>query len=124
MSVAWEMDRSQSVPHIEEVTVVEQSVGNERLEGQNPPPNAFQATRDLCPAMILRMPGIVVGVETRGGDPSARLSCDYSHVENVVKVPVRDDNATNRLALPPAPTESPQQKRAPADKATVEQIQP
>ena len=124
VGVAGKMDCAQTLPYVEEVAVVEPAVGNERMEGENGPTDALQATCDSCPAAIARMTGVVVGIETRGGNPSAALACDGRHVEDVVEMSVGDDNAPNGIALPTASPECALQKESPADKSGIEQIQP
>ena len=70
------------------------------------------------------MPRVVVGVESRSGNPSPGLAGNRSHVEDLVEVPVGDDDAANGLVLPAASAKCPVQKEAPADESGIEQIQP
>ena len=70
------------------------------------------------------MPRVEVGVESRGSNPSAGLAGNRSHVEDVVEVPVGDDDAANGFVLPAASAKCPAQKEAPADESGIEQIQP
>jgi hypothetical protein len=123
MGMPWKMDGPQAVPNVDKVTVVEPAVRNERTKVKDWPADALQAAGDPRPAAILRVAGVVVGIETRGGNPSAGLACDVVHVEDVVEVSMGDDNAANRLTVPAAATECPPQKEASADESSVEQIQ-
>jgi hypothetical protein len=123
VSVPRKMDGTQTVPNVDEVAVVKPAVGNERTKAQNRPANALQTACDPRPAAIVRVASVVVGVETRGGNPGAGLACDDGHVEDVVEMSVGDDNAANGLALPTALAECAPQKNASADESSVEQIQ-
>ena len=65
----------------------------------------------------------MVGIETRRGDPGAGLTRNRGNVEDVVEMPVGDDDAANGLSLPAAPAKSAAQEQAPADESGIEQIQ-
>lgn len=123
-SVTGEMDCPQSLPYVEKVTVVDPAIRNKRAESKNRPPDVFQATCDSCPALIMRMPCKVVSVETRSSDPSASLACNRAHIENVIEVPVSDNNAANGLTLPTALSQRTPQEEPPSDESSVEQIHP
>lgn len=122
-SVPRKMDGSQTMPDINEVAVVEPAVRYERTKAKKRPANALQTTRDPRPTGIDRMPGVVVGIETRGGNPGAGLAGDPGHVENMIQMSVRDDNSANWLALPSAAAKRPPQKEASANESRIEQIQ-
>lgn len=124
VSVPWKMDGTQAVPNVDEVAVVEPAVGNKWTKAQNRPANALQAASDSRPAAIVRVAGVVVGVEPRGGDPSAGLARNDGHIEDVIKVSVRDDNTSNRLTLPATSLKCAAQMKAPANESSVEQVQP
>ena len=66
------------------------------------------------------MTGVVVSVETRCGNPSASLACNRGDVQDVVEVPVGDDDAANGLALPTALAKGAVQKEASAHEPGVE----
>lgn len=66
----------------------------------------------------------MIGIEPRGGDPGTELACDGGHVEDVVEMPVGDDNTPNWIVVPTAFAKGPAQDGATADKAGIEQIQP
>lgn len=124
VGVAGKMNCPQAMPYVDEVAIVQQAVRNERLEGQNASANALQTTRDSRPAAILRTTAVVVCVETWGGNPSTGFTGDRGHVEDVVEMPVGDDDSANGFALPAALAECALQKEAPADESRVDQIQP
>src|SRR4051794_38563101 len=92
MSMPRQMDRPQTLPDVEFVAVVEPSIGGERLEGKERPPEALQAGGDTGPPAIVRMSGVMIGIETWRGDPSAGFSRERRDIENVVEVPVGDDD--------------------------------
>ena len=124
VGVAGEKNRPQAVPNVDEVAVVEPAVRNEGAEGQDGPADALQTTGDSCPTAIVRMAGVVLSVETRGGNPSASLARNRRDIENVVEVPVGDDDATNQLVLPAAPAKGAMQKETSANESSIEQIKP
>ena len=70
------------------------------------------------------MTGVVVSVEARGRDPGAGFARNRGNVEDVVEVPVGDDDAPNALMVPAALAQRPAQKEAAADKSAIEHIQP
>ena len=70
--------------------------------------------------MILGVTCVVRGIEARRGNPSAGVARNGCHIENVIEVSVGDDDAPNCLTLPATPNEFAPQKKAPADKSSVE----
>ena len=65
----------------------------------------------------------MVGIETRAGDPGASLARKRSNIEDVVEVPMGDDDATNGVTLPTAPAKRPMQQEAAADESAIEYVQ-
>jgi hypothetical protein len=118
-----EMDGPQPMPNVDAVPVVEQAVGDERMKAQKRPADALQTTGNSCPAAIAWMPGVMVGVEARSGDPGASLPGNGGDVEDMVKVPVSNDDAANRLVLPAPLPKGTTQKETSADESGIEQIQ-
>ena len=122
VGVPRQMDGAQAVPHIDEVPIVEPAVRNEWLEGRKKSAKRLQVPSDSCPATVVRTTRIVLGVETGRRNPRAGLACNCGHVEDVVEVPVGDDDTTNALALPAASAKRVSQKKSATDESSVEQI--
>lgn len=120
----WEMDGAQAVPDIDAVAIVEPAVRSERPKTEHWPANAFQPTGDARPTNVARMPGKVIRIQTRCSDPCPALTGDCRYVQNVIEVPVCDDDTADRLAIPTAISKCPPQKKTPTDKSGVQQIQP
>ena len=107
MRVSRKMDGAQAMPDIDAVAIVKPAIRDERPKTEHRPADAFQQTGDPRPAPIMRMPHIMIRIHTRSGDPCAGLPRDGGHIQNVVEVPVRHNNATNRLTLPSPPSQCP-----------------
>jgi hypothetical protein len=113
VGVTREMDGTQTVPDVDKVAVVEPAVGNERVKCQNGSADSLQATcGDSRPAAIAGMTGVVLSVETRGGNPGAGLASNRADVEDMAEAPVGDDDAANGLMFPTAPAKCAMQKEA------------
>ena len=123
VSVAWQVNGAQAVPNVDKVAVVEPAVRNERSKTQKGPADHFEAAGDPGPAAVIRVACIVVGIETRGGNPCSGRPGEGGYIEDVVEVSVREDNPANRLTLPAVAAECAAQEEASSNKSSVEQVQ-
>lgn len=121
--VPRKMDRPQSPPDVQHIAIVEPPVGHKRAEAEKGTSQAFQTPCDLRPAAVARTPGIVVGIPSRGGNPGPGLARDLRHVEDMIEMPVGDDDPANGFTIPPAAAESFSQEETASEKSGIEQIQ-
>jgi hypothetical protein len=122
VGVAGKMDGLQPVPDIEEVAFVEWAIRDEWAVGKNWSADGFQEPGDVGPTAILGMAGVVVGIEARRSNPGAGFARNGGDVEDVVEMPVSDDDSADRLAFPSASVEGASQKIASSDETGVEEI--
>jgi hypothetical protein len=117
------MDRTQSVPNIQVVTVVEPPVGRKGTKAKNGPAYAFQDSRHPRPTTVTRPPGVVRRVESRRRNPRTRLDRNGRYIQDVIQVPMGNDDSANRLPIPSALTQCLPQKKASTDESGIQQIQ-
>lgn len=73
--------------------------------------------------MVARLTGVVSLVESRGGNPCTSLVCQLPNVEDMIEVPMGDDDSANRLVLPTTKTKGSGQQRAASDEASIDEIE-
>ena len=117
------MNGLQPMPDFEIVTVVQKAGGCETAKRKDLPTGRLQNTSNPgCPT-INGMPGIVIKVEPGSGDPSPVAIRQFRDIENVIEVPMRQDDSANRNPGPSSAGKGAVEASEATDEACIQQVE-
>lgn len=120
--VTGQMNHLKPVPDFEVIPIVKQTGGREFPKSKQGTTEGLQPTGNQGETPITGTSLVVSGIQWGGGHPSARLFGQLTHMENVVKVTMSDQDPLDRFTAPPSFLQGTPQQSRPPDEPTVDQV--
>ncbi len=117
------MHGAKAMPDVDGVAIIDPAVRGEGLEAQERPPDGFEKTGAVGPAGISRLSRVVVGIESRSGNPRASFLREGRDIQNVIEMTVREDDAFDGLLVPTALMQGASQKRDATDEPSINEVE-
>ncbi len=119
--VAGEVNDTQTVPNIQEIAIIKQSIrgkGSETKEGST---EVFKNPRNPCQTGVARAPSVVRQIKPGSSDPCAGLPGQMTDVGDMIQMSMSDDDARKWFPLPSSLPDGAPQSRPTADETCVQE---